>query len=125
MTRKTKTQAKRKYIKRAPRWNAARQRERIVAARSEGPEVSKIVGDAIQCMAAADQAALSVWQDRPQEPGLHVMRTGFEGTYEYNVVRVVEFNNGVSHCFKVGTPNGEEQVHHAVCLASQYQKVGE
>ncbi len=54
------------------------------------------------------QMSPTIWTDKPQEPGLHLMQT-VRGDYtDYQVVRAVLTNDGLKECYLIKAPSTDQ-----------------
>lgn len=128
----------RKTLKPKKEWRVRKTPKRIEAnyVSPEGPEVEKIVGDAIKRMTAEPEptagdtsyafgeAQQQFWFDGPQGAGLHVLRTERGENRDYQVVRAVFINDGITQCYDIRYDNGGS-IAMGEYTNSAFQKVNE
>jgi hypothetical protein len=127
----------RKTLKPKKEWRVRKSPKHIEAnyVSPESPEVGKIVGDAIKRMAVEPEAGDTTyafgeaqkqhaWFDGPQGAGLHVLRTERGEKRDYQVVRAVFINDGLTQCYEMRWHNGG-RIDMAEFTNPNFQKVNE
>jgi hypothetical protein len=114
----------RKTVK-ARNWKISKKANRIVAERKESEQ---IVGDAIKRMANAIpdnyDTPVTAWFDGPQGAGLHVLRTERGESRDYQVVRAVFINDGITQCYEIRW-HGGGKIDMAEYTNPNFQRVNE